>query len=225
MLHFILLQRLKTLPLRLHIEYTLRNYFSIRRLIETSLKLAEQSIMTTDSVTTPAPRTVWLHADGSRHVVEAVINHRELAPEKVPTVTHRGADGVLRSTLLAKWGKLFTPAPAGNCDNASQIVSTRASVDDLIKRLNIMGAMISLGERISWGSDTAIMTEAALRISTLMHALETASTGLGAIPEGHTTIRMADVPPAPADSTMEWVCCRTYTPCRGECAALAPKAN
>lgn len=35
------------------------------------------------------------------------------------------------------------------------------SVEDLIKRLNIQADMIQLGEAIAWGSDSAIMREAA----------------------------------------------------------------
>lgn len=39
--------------------------------------------------------------------------------------------------------------------------------DDLVKRLQTVSAMISLGERISWGQDTALMDEAAAEITRL----------------------------------------------------------
>lgn len=35
---------------------------------------------------------------------------------------------------------------------------------DLPKRLRIKASMIALGERIPWGSDTALMEEAAVRL-------------------------------------------------------------
>jgi chromosome segregation ATPase len=39
--------------------------------------------------------------------------------------------------------------------------------DDLVKRLQTVSGMISLGERISWGQDTALMDEAAAEITRL----------------------------------------------------------
>jgi len=36
-------------------------------------------------------------------------------------------------------------------------------MNDLVKRLEIKAGMIEMGERIAWGSDTALMREAACR--------------------------------------------------------------
>jgi uncharacterized protein YPO0396 len=46
--------------------------------------------------------------------------------------------------------------------------------DDLVKRLQTVSAMISLGERISWGQDTALMDEAAAEMTRLRAKVEAA---------------------------------------------------
>lgn len=42
----------------------------------------------------------------------------------------------------------------------------------VVERLRIKADMIQMGEKIAWGSDSAIMREAAARIETLERALE-----------------------------------------------------
>jgi hypothetical protein len=179
--------------------------------------------MTTSARNPPAPRTAWTHRKGARYIVEAVINEHATKPSFVPTVVYRGTDGVLWGRPLSEWHDSFEPAPASETDLPPSLPKVKEAAADLIKRLNITGSMIALGERISWGSDTAIMTEAALKIAALVKALDAATSSLSPVPKGCTIIRLAKVPPAPVDATQEWVCCGAYTPCRGQCTVLAPR--
>ena len=49
---------------------------------------------------------------------------------------------------------------------------------DIVDRLTISAAMIEMGEKITWGSDTALMREAATEIASLRRELEVARTAL-----------------------------------------------
>ncbi len=44
-------------------------------------------------------------------------------------------------------------------------------MNDIVKRLEIKAGVMEMGEKIAWGSDTALMREAAGRIKTLQRAL------------------------------------------------------
>ena len=48
----------------------------------------------------------------------------------------------------------------------------KPAADDLVARLQAKADMIEQGEKIAWGSDSAIMREAAARIESLREALE-----------------------------------------------------
>ena len=56
-------------------------------------------------------------------------------------------------------------------------------MSDLPRRLRIKASMIALGERIAWGSDTAIMEEAADMIEALSAAAQSTPAAQGAVPE------------------------------------------
>lgn len=45
-------------------------------------------------------------------------------------------------------------------------------MDDIVKRLNIKAGVIEMGEKIAWGSDTALMREAAIKIESLQTAIK-----------------------------------------------------
>jgi len=48
-------------------------------------------------------------------------------------------------------------------------------MSDLVKRLTIKAGVIEMGEKIAWGSDTALMREAAARIEELQSAFDNLS--------------------------------------------------
>ena len=52
-------------------------------------------------------------------------------------------------------------------------------MSDLVERLRITSQMINLGERISWGQDTALMDEAAAEITRLRAAMDDVVCGRG----------------------------------------------
>lgn len=56
--------------------------------------------------------------------------------------------------------------------DAEKQSSDSQAMSDLPKRLRIKASMIALGERIAWGSDTAIMEEAADMIESLIASIE-----------------------------------------------------
>ena len=46
-------------------------------------------------------------------------------------------------------------------------------IQDLIKRLRIKAGVMSMGEKIAWGSDTDLMYEAAETLEKLIEAMKT----------------------------------------------------
>jgi hypothetical protein len=55
-----------------------------------------------------------------------------------------------------------------NCDYS-------LDMSDLVNQLNIKAGVIEMGERIAWGSDTALMREAAREIEKLRALIKSAS--------------------------------------------------
>lgn len=53
------------------------------------------------------------------------------------------------------------------------------SDDDLLRRLDIKAAMMEMGEKIAWGSDTALMREAAARIRELQARMDKPAKTIG----------------------------------------------
>jgi hypothetical protein len=70
--------------------------------------------------------------------------------------------------------------------------------DDLVKRLQTVSAMISLGERISWGQDTALMDEAAAEITRL---------------SGRICVNCGQHAPASHDRRLPWPGCNAPDAC------------
>lgn len=87
----------------------------------------------------------------------------------------------------------------------------------VVERLRIKADMIQMGEKIAWGSDSAIMREAAARIETLERALEGATTALTCIAHTFTEDSHGGTKTLPATDYQRMA--------REALAALSPSTN